>query len=162
MGPSQLLCYKCSAFISARVSRCTDRCTCSACSEEKRCRFCESILDDWKPHLVSGNKVSTPYMRGKGRKLRTQLLREFTKLFPQPVSHLHAVSFNGRTHKVQVQPGEEGAKAFENEIRKMLQLPEEQEFDVSSEHLISAWERQARNKCFPMLCIPSIVCLFTT
>lgn len=42
-----------------------------------------------------------------------------------------AVSFNGRTHKVQVQPGHEGAKAFETEIRKMLQLPEEQEFDVS-------------------------------
>lgn len=42
-----------------------------------------------------------------------------------------AVSFNGRTHKVQVKPGVEGAKAFENEIRKMLQLPQEQEFDVS-------------------------------
>jgi hypothetical protein len=52
---------------------------------------------------MAGNKVSTPYMR---------------------------VSFNGRTHKVQVKPGSEGAKAFENEIRKMLQLPEEQEFDV--------------------------------
>eukprot|EP00878_Enallax_costatus_P001932 GHUV01002095.1.p1 GENE.GHUV01002095.1~~GHUV01002095.1.p1 ORF type:complete len:205 (+),score=47.12 GHUV01002095.1:95-709(+) len=72
-------------------------------SEEKKCRFCDSILDDWKPHLMAGSKVSTPYMR---------------------------VSFNGGTHKVQVQPGPEGAKAFEKEIRDMLQLPEEQEFDV--------------------------------
>lgn len=40
------------------------------------------------------------------------------------------VSFNGKTHKVQVKPGEEGAKEFEQQIRKMLQLPEDQEFDV--------------------------------
>jgi len=40
------------------------------------------------------------------------------------------VSFNGRTHKVQVKPGQDGAKEFENQIRRLLQLPEDQEFDV--------------------------------
>lgn len=40
------------------------------------------------------------------------------------------VSFNGKTHKVQVKPGEEGAKEFEQQIRNMLALPEDQEFDV--------------------------------
>ncbi|KAF6253886.1 hypothetical protein COO60DRAFT_373109 [Scenedesmus sp. NREL 46B-D3] len=71
-------------------------------SEEKTCRFCGSVLQDWKPHMSSGAKVA-PYMR---------------------------VSFNGKTHKVQVQPGEEGAKEFEQQIRHMLALPEDQEFDV--------------------------------
>lgn len=40
------------------------------------------------------------------------------------------VSFNGKTYKVPVKPGDEGAREFENEIRKLLRLPEEQEFDV--------------------------------
>lgn len=40
------------------------------------------------------------------------------------------VSFGGKTYKVQVQPGEDGAKAFEREIRRLLNLPEDQEFDV--------------------------------
>eukprot|EP00775_Hariotina_reticulata_P011857 gene11857-12001_t len=71
--------------------------------EEKRCRFCRQVLQDWKPHMMNGHKVSTPYMR---------------------------VSFNGKTHKVQVRPGEEGMKDFEVQIRKMLQLPEDQDFDV--------------------------------
>eukprot|EP00882_Tetradesmus_deserticola_P003050 GHRQ01003238.1.p1 GENE.GHRQ01003238.1~~GHRQ01003238.1.p1 ORF type:complete len:189 (+),score=33.77 GHRQ01003238.1:135-701(+) len=70
--------------------------------EEKMCRFCGSALQDWKPHMSSGAKVA-PYMR---------------------------VSFNGKTHKVQVQPGEDGAKEFEQQIRRMLTLPDDQEFDV--------------------------------
>lgn len=56
--------------------------------------------------MMNGHKVSTPYMR---------------------------VSFNGKTHKVQVRPGEEGMKDFEHQIRNMLQLPEDQDFDVSAE-----------------------------
>ena len=40
------------------------------------------------------------------------------------------VSFNGKTHKVQVKPGEEGAKDFEQQISNMLALPEDQDFDV--------------------------------
>ena len=40
------------------------------------------------------------------------------------------VSFGGKTYKVQVEPGEDGAKHFEREIRRLLTLPEEQEFDV--------------------------------
>lgn len=52
---------------------------------------------------TTGSKLVTPYMR---------------------------VSFNGRTHKVQVKPGVEGAKEFEYEIRRLLQLPDDQEFDV--------------------------------
>jgi hypothetical protein len=40
------------------------------------------------------------------------------------------VSFNGRTHKVAVRPGPDGAREFENRIRSMLALPEDQEFDV--------------------------------
>lgn len=64
--------------------------------------------------------------------MHMQAVREFT---PNCVDTafvvFDAVSFNGRTHKVQVKAGAEGAKAFETEIRKMLQLPEEQEFDVS-------------------------------
>jgi hypothetical protein len=71
-------------------------------SEEKTCRFCGTVLQDWKPHMSSGSKVA-PYMR---------------------------VSFNGKTHKVQVKPGDDGAKEFEQQIRRMLALPEDQEFDV--------------------------------
>jgi hypothetical protein len=41
------------------------------------------------------------------------------------------VSFNGKTHKVPVKPGEEGQAEFAAAIRKLLSLPEEQEFDVS-------------------------------
>jgi len=52
---------------------------------------------------ATGAKVVTPYMR---------------------------VSFNGKTYKVQVQPGPEGAAAFERQIRSLLQLPEGLEFDV--------------------------------
>jgi hypothetical protein len=52
---------------------------------------------------AAGAKVVTPYMR---------------------------VSFNGKTYKVQVQPGPEGAAAFERQIRSLLQLPEGLEFDV--------------------------------
>jgi hypothetical protein len=55
--------------------------------------------------MHAGSKQSTPYMR---------------------------VSFNGRTHKVPVKPGEQGQKEFAVAIRKLLNLPEEQEFDVSN------------------------------
>jgi hypothetical protein len=74
-------------------------------SEETKCRFCQADLRDWKPVMTkaTGAKLVTPYMR---------------------------VSFNGRTHKVQVKPGVEGAKEFETQIRRLLQLPEDQEFDV--------------------------------
>ena len=74
-------------------------------SEERVCRFCHTELRDWKPVMTraAGAKVVTPYMR---------------------------VSFNGRTYKVQVQPGPEGAAAFERQIRSLLQLPEGLEFDV--------------------------------
>lgn len=41
------------------------------------------------------------------------------------------VSFNGKTHKVPVKPGEQGQKEFAGAIRKLLNLPEDQEFDVS-------------------------------
>lgn len=54
--------------------------------------------------MHAGSKHSTPYMR---------------------------VSFNGKTHKVPVKPGEAGQKEFAAAIRKLLNLPEEQEFDVS-------------------------------
>ncbi|KAF8067382.1 hypothetical protein HT031_002430 [Scenedesmus sp. PABB004] len=70
--------------------------------EETSCRFCATPLADWRPHMSSGAKVA-PYMR---------------------------VSFNGKTHKVQVKPGPEGAKEFEVQIRRMLGLPEDQDFDV--------------------------------
>ncbi|GBF96175.1 hypothetical protein Rsub_08923 [Raphidocelis subcapitata] len=73
--------------------------------EERTCRFCHSELRDWKPVMTeaTGARVVTPYMR---------------------------VSFNGKTYKVQVQPGPEGAVAFEKQIRSLLQLPEGLEFDV--------------------------------
>lgn len=73
--------------------------------EERTCRFCHTELRDWKPVMTeaTGAKVVTPYMR---------------------------VSFNGKTYKVQVQPGPEGAAAFERQIRSLLQLPEGLEFDV--------------------------------
>lgn len=75
------------------------------CSEERHCRFCQTVLPDWKDRMHAGNKQSTPYMR---------------------------VSFNGKTHKVPVKPGEEGQAEFAAAIRKLLTLPEEQEFDVSA------------------------------
>jgi hypothetical protein len=74
------------------------------CREERHCRFCKATLPDWKSTLQTGSKQVTPYMR---------------------------VSFNGRTHKVPVKPGEDGQKEFAGAIRKLLNLPEEQEFDVS-------------------------------
>lgn len=55
--------------------------------------------------MHAGSKQSTPYMR---------------------------VSFNGKTHKVPVKPGEQGQKEFAAAIRKLLNLPEDQEFDVSN------------------------------
>lgn len=72
--------------------------------EERVCRFCEQQLPDWKPSLTPQNvKPVTPYMR---------------------------VSFNGKTYKVPVKPGSDGAKEFEDEIRNLLRLPDGQEFDV--------------------------------
>ncbi|KAI8474321.1 MAG: hypothetical protein J3K34DRAFT_366279 [Monoraphidium minutum] len=73
--------------------------------EERVCRFCHTELRDWKPVMteVAGAKVVTPYMR---------------------------VSFNGKTYKVRVQPGPEGAAEFERQIRGLLQLPDTVEFDV--------------------------------
>jgi hypothetical protein len=59
--------------------------------------------------MHAGSKQSTPYMR---------------------------VSFNGKTHKVPVKPGEEGQKEFAVAIRRLLSLPEDQEFDVSIRHLV--------------------------
>lgn len=72
--------------------------------EEQKCRFCEQQLPDWRPAMTpQACKPVTPYMR---------------------------VSFGGKTYKVAVAPGAEGAKQFEVEIRKLLKLPESQEFDV--------------------------------
>jgi hypothetical protein len=72
--------------------------------EEQKCRFCDLELPDWRPSMTpQACKPVTPYMR---------------------------VSFGGKTYKVAVAPGPEGAKQFELEIRKLLRLPETQEFDV--------------------------------
>lgn len=74
------------------------------CREEQKCRFCDLELPDWRPSMTpQACKPVTPYMR---------------------------VSFGGKTYKVAVAPGPEGAKQFEVEIRKLLRLPETQEFDV--------------------------------
>jgi hypothetical protein len=73
--------------------------------EERHCRFCKQQLPDWKNTLQNGSKQVTPYMR---------------------------VSFNGKTHKVAVKPGQDGQKEFAHAIRKLLALPEDQEFDVSA------------------------------
>jgi hypothetical protein len=73
--------------------------------EETTCRFCHEVLADWKNVMTesTGSRVVTPYMR---------------------------ISFNGRTHKVAVRPGHEGSEDFQREIKRLLQLPEDQQFDV--------------------------------
>ena len=76
--------------------------------------------------------------------LQAQAFPGVTELWSHELYCAHAVSFNGRTHKVQVQPGPEGAKAFEKEIRDMLQLPEEQEFDVSVDERSLCFARKTR------------------
>jgi hypothetical protein len=76
----------------------------SAFREEKHCRFCNTVLPDWRPAMTpDGRKPVTPFMR---------------------------VSYGGKSYKVRVGPGPEGLKGFEQEVRRLLKLPEEQEFDV--------------------------------
>lgn len=103
IGARQLLSVSCGHTVTPACAVVADPVR-WCCSEERHCRFCQALLPDWKDHMQAGSKQATPYMR---------------------------VSFNGRTHKVPVKPGEQGQKEFSVAIRKLLNLPEDQEFDVS-------------------------------
>jgi hypothetical protein len=123
-----LIAAKLPKSVSALYHDCVCLASAAVCSEERHCRFCNESLPDWKEKMHAGSKQSTPYMR---------------------------VSFNGRTHKVPVKPGEQGQKEFSVAIRKLLNLPEEQEFDVS----ILFLQIKAFCACCRALADPSRYCL---
>lgn len=76
--------------------------------EERRCRFCSKQLPDWKASMTP--KDSEP-----------------------SVTPRVTVKHNGKKYKIHVQPGEAGAKAFEADVRRLLQLPEDQSLDFNFE-----------------------------
>lgn len=87
-------------------------------SEEKKCRFCSETLPDWQANLTPpGLSPAEPVM---------------------------SVHFAGKAYLVRVSPGEDGRKQFLRDIRKMLNLRADQEFDVSRAVLAvlgGAWGR---------------------
>ncbi|KAL6763364.1 hypothetical protein V8C86DRAFT_350291 [Haematococcus lacustris] len=76
-------------------------------SEEQACRFCHSTLPDWRPSLTP------PGLR--------------------PASPVMSIHHNGETHLVKVSPGPEGLLRFQAEVRRLLRLQDDQEFEISFE-----------------------------
>ena len=74
-------------------------------SEEKKCRFCYCELPDWRKNLTlqPGLESVVPKM---------------------------GINFNGITHLVDVEPGEAGKEKFIAEVRNVLNMKPEQQFDV--------------------------------
>jgi hypothetical protein len=78
-----------------------------ACSEEKQCRFCnQPYAVDWRETLAPAARPAAPVM---------------------------AIYFEGQVHRVQVHPGPDGKARFEQQIRELLQLEDDEDFDVEFE-----------------------------
>ena len=75
-------------------------------SEESQCRFCKSEYGDWRERLTTEYRPATPVM---------------------------AIYFEGQVHRVKVYPGPDGKARFEQQIRELLGLEEDEEFDVEFE-----------------------------
>ncbi|MEW5297457.1 MAG: hypothetical protein WDW36_000663 [Sanguina aurantia] len=75
--------------------------------EESTCRFCSTILPDWKPALTPHNV--------------------------KPVSPVMAIKFEGRTYKLKVRPGQAGLEDFQQQVQKLLGFEITSEFEVMFE-----------------------------
>lgn len=84
----------------------TGRQTIAVCREERRCRFCQDILPDWKQSLTPPDVKPS----------RTAVM---------------AVVLNGREHRITVEPGPQGRSQFEREIRRLFSLSEDDELEFT-------------------------------
>lgn len=75
--------------------------------EETRCRFCDQVLPDWRPNITPEH-------------LRPAV----------PVMSIH---FNNNTYWLEVHPGPDGLRRFQSEVRQLLGLKDNQEFDITFE-----------------------------
>lgn len=73
--------------------------------EERKCRFCDSRLPDWKASLIPPTATRTE-------------------------NACMMISCGGKCHKVTVRSGPEGRAAFIAEVRKNLGLSPDREFEV--------------------------------
>ncbi|KAL6746664.1 hypothetical protein V8C86DRAFT_1761746, partial [Haematococcus lacustris] len=74
---------------------------------EQTCRFCHAVLPDWRPSLTPAGL--------------------------RPASPIMSIHHNGETHLVKVSPGPEGLRSFQAEVRRLLRLQDDQEFEISFE-----------------------------
>jgi hypothetical protein len=75
------------------------------CSEERLCRFCKHELPDWKS-VLSGPALP-------------------------PADPVMVVTLGDVVHKIRVRPGEEGQRNFQRDIRRLFNIPDGVDFEVS-------------------------------
>eukprot|EP00878_Enallax_costatus_P005225 GHUV01005491.1.p1 GENE.GHUV01005491.1~~GHUV01005491.1.p1 ORF type:complete len:273 (+),score=73.35 GHUV01005491.1:181-999(+) len=82
-------------------------------SEETHCRFCSAAYSDWRQHLA-------PRADSSG-------------LPPRPATPIMAIFYENQTHRIKVYPGPEGKTRFEQQIRELIQLGDQEDFDIKFE-----------------------------
>lgn len=90
-------------------------------AEEKRCRFCAQPLPDWRPHLLPPGSVpaappSSPTAAGTSAAAAAPALMR--------------INYGGRSYRLPVEPGPEGAAKFQLDVRALLGLDAGVVFDV--------------------------------
>lgn len=76
------------------------------CREERQCRFCGQTLPDWKQKMTPKNVTPCP-------------------------TAVMAVVLNGEEHRITVEPGPNGRKQFEDEIRRLFGLSQDDELEFT-------------------------------
>eukprot|EP00775_Hariotina_reticulata_P002234 gene2234-2546_t len=76
------------------------------CNEERFCRFCkQEYAFQWHQTLSSQLPAAAP-------------------------TPTMAIMFEGKVHRIKVFPGPEGKKRFEQEVRRLINLGDDEEFDI--------------------------------
>lgn len=76
-------------------------------TEETRCRFCNNVLPDWR------ESITPPDVR--------------------PAVPVMSIHFHNTTYWLEVRPGPEGLSKFQSEVRRLLGLSDNQDFDITFE-----------------------------
>lgn len=111
--------------------------------EETHCRFCNSKYQlDWRTSLASpteqqqqaaaapganGRSSSTPASATAAAAAAPERSR------PRAPTPIMAIIFEGQVHRIKVYPGPEGKARFQQQIRELVQLGDDEEFEVEFE-----------------------------
>lgn len=99
------------------------------CREETHCRFCNHPYDlNWRNSLTTDTNSST-----NGPATSANSSQQQGQPAARPPTPIMAIFFEGQVHRIKVYPGPEGKALFQRQIRELVQLSDDEEFEVEFE-----------------------------